>query len=79
MIRNGVITSSNGTLVNFLYDFNNKSKNTIKNLEQDILNSKITFTNKTGTKFNKRNMFIRNYSNKNTVAYKSHKIKAINK
>ena len=75
VITNDVITLSNGTLVNFLYDFSDKSEDTIKNLEQDILNDKNTFTDETGTKFNKKNMFIRNYSNENTVVYKAHKNK----
>lgn len=75
VITNEVITLSNGTLVNFLYEFSNKSEESIKNLEQDILNGKNTFTDETGTKFNKKNMFIRNYSNENTVVYKAHKNK----
>ena len=75
VITNEVITLSNGTLVNFLYEFSNKSEASIKNLEQDILNGKNTFTDETGTKFNKKNMFIRNYSNENTVVYKAHKNK----
>lgn len=75
MVTNNVITLSNGTLVNFLYEFSNKSEDTIKNLEKDILNGKNTFTDETGTKFNKKNMFVRNYSNENTVVYKAHKNK----
>lgn len=75
VITNDVITLSNGTLVNFLYEFSNKSHSTIKNLEQDILNGKNSFTDETVTKFNKKNMYIRNYSNENTVIYKAHKNK----
>lgn len=75
VISNNVINISNGTLVNFLYEFSNKSERTITNLEQNILNSINVFTDETGTKFNKKNMYIRNYSNKNTVVYKAHKNK----
>lgn len=75
VITNNAITLSNGTLVNFLYEFSDKSEDTINNLEQNILNGKNTFTDETGTKFNKKNMFIRNYSNESTVVYKAHKNK----
>lgn len=75
VITNNVINISNGTLVNFLYEFGEKSKNTINKLEQDILNSKDIHTDETGTKFNKSNMYVRNYSNEFTVVYKAHKKK----
>ena len=78
VISNDVINVSNGTLVNFLYEFSDKSERTITNLEQDILNSTNTYTDETGTKFNKKNMYIRNYSNENAVVYKSHTKKGHN-
>ena len=78
VITNNVINISNGTLVNFLYDFNSKSKLTINNLENNILNNKINYTDETTAKFNKKNLFVRNYSNEETVIYKVHKNKGHN-
>ncbi len=75
VITKGIINISNGTLVNFGYEFSDKCKTTIQNLEQDILNSKNINTDETSSKFNKKNMYVRNYSNKHTVVYKAHKNK----
>ena len=63
VITSGIINISNGSLVNMLYEFSNKSMPTINVLENDILNSKTTYTDETGTKFNGNNMYVRNYSN----------------
>lgn len=75
VITKGVINISNGTLVNFEYEFGNKCQPTIQNLERNILNSKNINTDETSSKFNKKNMYIRNYSNEHTVIYKAHKNK----
>jgi len=75
VITNGIINISNGTLVNFEYEFGNKSIPTIKILEENILNNINTYTDETGTKFNGKNIYIRNYSNESTVVYKAHKNK----
>ncbi|MEG2380036.1 MAG: transposase [Bacilli bacterium] len=75
VITNGIIDISNGTLVNFLYEFSNNSNKELAKLTSEILNSKNIYTDETGTKFNKKNMYIRNYSNDNTVIYKAHKNK----
>lgn len=72
VISNNVLNISNGTLVNFLYDFSNKSKDSINNLQNDLLNSDIIYTDETGTKFNKKKVHVRNYSNEKTVLYKGH-------
>ena len=72
VITDGVLEISNGTLVNFLYEFSDKSKSTIEELESDFLNGTIGYTDETGTKFNGKKMYIRNYSNKQTVVYKAH-------
>ena len=39
------------------------------------MNGKTTFTDETGTKFNGKRMYVRNYSNETTVIYKVHKNK----
>lgn len=72
VITNNVINISKGTLVNFLYEFSSKSKLTINNLENDILNSKTNLTDETSANFNKKNLYVRNYSNEKTVIYKVH-------
>ena len=75
VVTDGIINISKGSLVNILCEFSKKSELTLKNLENDILNSKNDYTDETGTKFNGKNMYVRNYSNKNTVIYKAHKNK----
>lgn len=75
VITNGIIDISNGTLVNFLYEFSNKSNNELTRLTDEILSSKNIYTDETGTKFNKKNIYVRNYSNDDTVIYKAHKNK----
>lgn len=78
VITDGVIQISKGNLVNILYEFSNKCKSTLDKLENEILNSKHTYTDETGTKFNGKNMYVRNYSNERTVIYKAHKNKGHN-
>ena len=63
MITNGIINISNRSLVNILCKFSNKSVQTINVLENDILYNKAAYTDETGTKFNGKNMYVRNYSN----------------
>lgn len=78
VITDNTINISEGTIVNFLYEFGEKCKTSLNNLEQNILNGKILFTDETCTKFNKKNIFARNYSNNETVLYKIHKNKGHN-
>lgn len=78
VITNNMINISNGTLVNFLYEFGSKSKSTIDILVDDFLNGTKGFTDETGTKFNGKRINIRNYSNYNSVVYKVHKNKGHN-
>ena len=75
VITNGVLNISTGTLVNFVKEFSKKSKSTIINLEKSFLNGVTGYTDETGAKFNNKNMFIRNYSNEESVIYKAHKNK----
>ncbi|MDE5539956.1 MAG: transposase, partial [Bacilli bacterium] len=78
VITDGIIQISKGNLVNILYEFSNKCEPTLEILEDEILNNKYTYTDETGTKFNGKNMYVRNYSNENTVIYKAHKNKGHN-
>lgn len=72
VITNGVLNISNGTLVNFLCEFSNKTKLTIEILTNSLLNSKNINTDETNTKFNGNNMYVRNYSTDDIVVYKVH-------
>lgn len=72
VITDGALNISNGTLVNFVKEFSDKSEKTLENLELNLLNQSTIYTDETGTKFNKRNIFVRNYSNSDTVLYKAH-------
>ena len=78
VITNNSLKISNGTLVNFVKEFSQKSELTIKNLEENFLNGIIGYTDETGTKFNNKKLYIRNYSNEETVVYKVHKHKGHN-
>ena len=78
VITNNTLKISNGTLVNFVKEFGQKSELTIKNLEENFLNGIIGYTDETGTKFNNKKLYVRNYSNEETVIYKVHKHKGHN-
>lgn len=69
VLTNGVINVSNGTLVNFSYEFSNKSKPTLKVIENNLLNSPLMYTDETGAKYDKKNIFVRNYSDEKNVLY----------
>lgn len=77
VITNNVINISNGTLVNFLYDFSSKSKLTINNLENNILNNKINYTDETTAKFNKKIYLLEIIVMKKQLFIKFIKIKGI--
>ena len=68
VISKGLITISNGTLVNFLKEFSKKATNTINNLKYNLLNEEIMYTDETSN----NKWYIRNYSNPNTVVYMSY-------
>lgn len=75
VISDDIIKISQGTLVNFLYEFSHKSQKTIASLTEKLLISDYLGTDVTGTKYNEKNMYIRNYSTKEEVVYKAHKRK----
>lgn len=72
VITNNIINISNGTLVNFLKEFSYKSIPSLTNLKVNLLNCKYLYTDETGTKYNKKNMYVRNYSNGENVLYMAH-------
>ena len=59
VLSNGIINISNGTLVNFLKEFSNKAKSSIKNLENNLLNKDIMHTDETTND----NWYVRNDTN----------------
>ena len=75
VITDGILKISNGTLVNFVTEFSNKSKPILNGFENKLLNSNTMLTDETSGKYNKSKIYIRNYSNENTVLYKSNKRK----
>ena len=75
VITNNILKISNGTLVNFVKEFGRKSEKTIEKIEESFLNGVIGYTDETGTKFNNKNIYIRNYSNEENVVYKVHRHK----
>lgn len=72
-ISKGVLKLSQGTINNFYKEFSVKSKETLKNITDNIMNSEVLYTDETTSKFDGGNMYFRNYSNEKNVIYKAHK------
>ncbi len=64
--------------MNFIKEFSIKSKGTIENLENNFLNGTTGYTDETVAKFEKKKLYIRNYSNEENVVYKVHQNKGHN-
>lgn len=78
MISNNVLNISTETLVNFIKELSIKSKGTIENLENNFLNGTTGYTDETVAKFEKKKLYIRNYSNEENIVYKVHQNKGHN-
>lgn len=72
VISNGIINMSQGTIINIMAEFSKKSTQSIDNIIEDILKDKTIFTDETVEKLINKNGYVRNYSNKDSVVYKSH-------
>ena len=72
VITKGLINISNSSICNFFSEFSDLSLNEISKLEEEILSSKLIYTDETGTKLNKKKMYFRNYSTDNIALYKAH-------
>lgn len=72
VISNGIINFSQGTIVNIMAEFSKKSTPSIDNIVKDILEDKTMLTDETIEKINSENGYVRNYSNEESVVYKSH-------
>ncbi|MDR0304050.1 MAG: transposase [Chitinispirillales bacterium] len=72
---NGAIELSDGTIYNFLSEFNGKSAAFIENTKSKLLNNTIMNVDETGARVNGRNMFFRNYSGTKHVLYTANQTK----
>lgn len=77
-ISNDLLNLSQGTINNFYKEFSIKSKGTIQNITDNLMNGKVMYTDETTSKFDGGNMCFRNYSNEENVIYKTHKNKGHN-
>lgn len=71
-LTNGIISLSEGSVVNILSEFSNKSTLSIDNIVEDLVKGTELDTDETGQKVENRNGAVRNYSNTSSVVYKSH-------
>ncbi len=72
ILSNGIIKLSEGTIMNFMKEFSMKSSPSIDNIIEDVLYQNTIFTDETVEKLLGKNGAVRNYSNQNSVVYKSH-------
>ncbi len=72
ILSNGIIKLSEGTIMNFMKEFFMKSAPSIDNIIEDVLYKNTIFTDETIEKLLGKNGAVRNYSNQNSVVYKSH-------
>jgi hypothetical protein len=72
---NGAIELSDGTIYNFLSEFNTKSAAFVENTKTKLLNNPVMNVDETGARVNGRNMFFRNYSDEKRVLYTANQTK----
>jgi hypothetical protein len=68
-MSNGALELSEGTIYNFLNEFNAKAKPAIEVIKTKLLNNDVLKVDETGGRVNKRNMTFRNYSDDLRVLY----------
>ena len=68
-MSNGGIELSDGTVYNFLAEFNAKAQGCIENIKTKLLNNVVMRVDETGARISGRNMFFRNYSDEKRVLY----------
>jgi len=64
-----VINISEGSIYNWLSEFDRKVKPLIENIKDKVLNSPVMYVDETGARCEEKNMFFRNYSNDKHVLY----------
>lgn len=72
---NGAIELSEGTIYNFLSEFNEKAAGFIEMTKTKLLNNSVLHVDETGARINARNMFFRNYSDEQRVLYTANQTK----
>jgi len=65
----GAIALSDGTVYNFLSEFNEKATPFVEYTKTKLLNNVVLHVDETGARVNGRNMFFRNYSDEKRVLY----------
>ena len=68
-LSNGALELSEGTIYNFLVDFNTKAKSCIETIKTKLLNNVVMHVDQTGSRINARNMYFSNYSDDKRVLY----------
>jgi len=72
---NGAVELSDGTVYNFLAEFNAKAQNVVEAIKTKLLNNTVLHIDETGARVNARNMFFRNYSDEKHVLYTANQTK----
>lgn len=68
-ITNGVISLSNGTIVNITRELSNKSNKSVKNIKDNLIKSKLAHSDETGVRINGEQHWLHTLCNSNYVAY----------
>ena len=68
-MSNGAFELSDGTIYNFLSEFNTKAQPTVGKITTKLLNDTVICIDETGSRIGNRNMFFRNYSDAFRVLY----------
>jgi hypothetical protein len=74
-MSNGTLELSDGTIYNFLAEFNAKAQGYMETFKTKLLNNTILHIDETGARVNSRNMTFRNYSDQNRVLYTANETK----
>jgi len=74
-MSNGTFELSDGTIYNFLTEFNTKAQGCIETLKTKLLNNTILHIDETGVRVKSRNMTFRNYSDPKRVLYTANETK----
>ena len=72
-ITDGKIALSNGTVVNITKELSQKSKQSIENIKQHLVESKIAHSDETGVRINGEQHWLHTFCNQDYVSYGVHK------
>ena len=75
-LTKGILKISEGTVMSFLYELNDKSENVLEYIKNKLLNSDLMYTDETSSRCNGKRSSIRNYSNEKYVWFASNKTKS---